>query len=127
VLEATVAALDCAPGQLLAWLGPAIGPRVFEVGDEVRAQFLAHDARAAAAFLPSTKAPSIKDPSPKLDSQPHWLADLYALARLRLTAAGVTAVYGGGECTYTDAARFYSYRRAARTGRMASLIWLSAP
>jgi YfiH family protein len=97
---------------LLAWLGPAIGPEVFEVGAEVRAVFLALDERCAAYFRPSPAG--------------RWLADIYALARLQLQAAGVGAVYGGGWCTYTDAERFFSYRRDGRTGRMASLIWLAA-
>lgn len=102
-----------APGsELMAWLGPAIGPRAFEVGDEVRAEFSAHDAAAAAAFQASRAG--------------HWYADLYTLARQRLAACTVNAVYGGDYCTYTDAARFYSYRRDGSTGRMASLIWLEA-
>lgn len=109
VLEATVSAMAVTPGSILAWLGPAIGPSVFEVGEEVRAAFLLHGAAAADAFRPSPSG--------------RWLADLYQLARLRLAAMGVTAVYGGGFCTYTDAERFYSYRRQARTGRFASLIW----
>lgn len=110
VLEATVAALGGEPEALLAWLGPAIGPASFEVGVEVREAFLAHDAHAAEAFRPSPGG--------------RWLADLYALARLRLARAGLTAVYGGGLDTYADAARFYSFRRESTCGRMASLIWL---
>lgn len=111
VLEATVARLDCPPGALLAWLGPAIGPEVFEVGGEVRATFLAQDPGAAGCFRPSPAG--------------RWLADLYALARRRLAAAGVTAVYGGGFCTLSEPGRFYSYRRDGQaSGRMASLIWL---
>ena len=94
----------------MAWLGPAIGPRAFEVGDEVRTEFVAHDAAAAAAFQPARSG--------------HWYADLYTLARQRLAACAVSAVYGGDCCTFTDAARFYSYRRDGSTGRMASLIWL---
>ncbi len=110
VLEATVEALDCPPAELLAWLGPAIGPKAFEVGAEVREAFMENDARAAGAFVPSREG--------------RYLADLYALARLRLGKLGLSAVHGGGLCTYTDAARFYSYRRDGATGRMASLIWL---
>lgn len=111
VLEATVAALGCPADQVLAWLGPAIGPQAFEVGAEVREAFVAQHAEAAAAFVPSASAG-------------RYMADLYRLARLRLAAVGVTTVYGGGLCTFTDAERFYSYRRAPRTGRQASLIWL---
>lgn len=109
VIEATVKRLGVAPGELLVWLGPAIGPEAFEVGDEVRAAFVAHDLAAAAAFKPSPAG--------------RWLADLYTLAHQRLAGCGVQAVYGGGLCTYSDAARFYSYRRDGATGRMASLIW----
>ena len=110
VLEAGVDALGLAPAELLAWLGPAIGPEVFEVGEEVRAAFMAADAAASAAFRPSPAG--------------RWLADLYRLARLRLAAHGVSAVYGGGLCTFSDPDRFYSFRRERDTGRMASLIWL---
>lgn len=112
VLEQTVAALGSDPVELLAWLGPAIGPAAFEVGDEVRSAFCAGDPGAAAAF--------------RANRPGHWLADLYLLARRRLAAAGVGAVYGGGLCTFSDAQRLYSYRRDGVTGRMASLIWLQA-
>lgn len=111
VLENTLAAMQIAPEQTLVWLGPAIGPQVYEVGPEVREAFLAQHAQAEAAFVPSVRTG-------------HWLADLYLLARTRLAAAGVQAVYGGGFCTLTDQ-RFYSYRRNAVTGRMASLVWLA--
>lgn len=110
VLEATVKALDVAPQELLVWLGPAIGPTAFEVGGEVREAFVQQHAEAAAAFVPSANAGK-------------FMADIYQLARIRLAAIGVTAVSGGGLCTYNDP-RFYSYRRSARTGRFASLIWL---
>ncbi|MDX1375028.1 MAG: peptidoglycan editing factor PgeF [Burkholderiales bacterium] len=110
VLEAAVAAFPCTPARLAAWLGPAIGPRVYEVGEEVRAAFLAADPRAAAAFARTRPG--------------HWLADLYALARQRLSACGVGQVGGGGFCTYSEPARFYSYRRDGVTGRMAALAWL---
>lgn len=110
VLEHTVRALPVKPSQLLAWLGPAIGPQAFEVGAEVRAVFVQAEPQAAADFQPS--APG------------KYRADLYALARRRLHGCGVEAVYGGGLCTHSDAARFYSHRRDARSGRMASLIWL---
>lgn len=117
VLERTVAAMGVAPGGLLAWLGPAIGPGAFEVGGEVRAQFLAA-ARAAdaadtdAGFVPSPVRPG------------HYLADLHALARLRLAAAGVHRVWGDNDCTYDAGDRYFSYRRDRVTGRMASLILL---
>lgn len=111
VLEATVAAMRVPPGEILAWLGAAIGPRAFEVGDEVREAFLAQHGAAAGAFLP--QAPG------------KWLADLYALARIRLAASGVAAVYGGGRCTFSETDTFFSYRREGVTGRMASLIWLA--
>lgn len=112
VLEETVKALDCPPSELLAWMGPAIGPTAFEVGEEVRAEFIQHDAQAEAAFVKGEQAGK-------------WLGDLYVLARQRLQNVGLSAIYGGGLCTYTDSARFFSYRRDNRTGRMASLIWLS--
>lgn len=111
VIEAALDRFAALPEELLAWLGPAIGPTAFEVGDEVRAAFMAQDPATTAAFQPTRPG--------------HWLADLYALARLRLARRGVTAVYGGGFCTYSDAERFYSFRREPVTGRMASLIWLT--
>lgn len=109
VLEATVGAMNVAPGRLLAWLGPAIGQAHFEVGEEVRAAFRAADPGAAAAFSPNPRG--------------RWQCDLYALARRRLAALGVASVHGGGWCTYADAGRFFSYRRDGRCGRMAALIW----
>jgi hypothetical protein len=111
VLEAAVEALRPFSTELLAWLGPAIGPQAFAVGEEVRAAFVAQDAQAAAAF----------ETGP--DGQ--LRADLYRLARQRLATVGVEDVYGGQACTYSDAARFFSYRRDGVTGRMASLIWLA--
>lgn len=137
VLEATVAALPVAPGELLAWLGPAIGPTAFEVGPEVRDVFVAAaDAGAASAAGPATEGNAAWGyaaaaeaeilaaftPAPRPD---HYLLDLYALARLRLREAGVGAVHGGGLCTLSDPRRFYSYRRDGTTGRMASLIQLN--
>lgn len=111
VIEAAVARLRASPQELLCWLGPAIGPNVFEVGAEVRARFLELGGEAAkVAFRPT--------PSGK------WLADLYALTTGRLNALGVDRVWGGGFCTYSDPARFFSYRRDGATGRMASLIWI---
>jgi YfiH family protein len=112
VLEATVDAMDAAPGTLMAWLGPAIGPRVYEVGEEVRAAFLARDARAAAAFVPNRPG--------------HWLLDLYAVARQRLAARGVTRVHGGGFCTYSEPQRFPSFRRDRTRERIAAFVWLES-
>lgn len=110
VLEATVAAMHRPPSKLLAWLGPAIGPDEFEVGDEVRQQFLAADRTSHRCFRPSP--------------QGRWLADLYELARRRLARIGIQGVYGGGFCTVRQSELFFSYRRDGRTGRMATLIWL---
>ncbi|MCC6989457.1 MAG: peptidoglycan editing factor PgeF [Acidobacteria bacterium] len=110
VVENTVAAMGCDPGELLAYLGPAIGPSAFEVGDDVLCAFVAVDPAARGAFAPLRPG--------------KWLADLYALGRQRLVRAGVRAVYGGGLCTVTDAQRFFSYRRDGVTGRMAALVWL---
>ncbi|AEA71260.1 Conserved hypothetical protein [Pseudomonas brassicacearum subsp. brassicacearum NFM421] len=110
VLEATLDSLAVPADEILAWLGPAIGPQAFEVGPEVREAFIAQLPQAAQAFTASPNAGK-------------FLADIYALARLRLAARGVTAVYGGGLCTVTDP-RFFSYRRKPRTGRFASLIWI---
>ena len=111
VLEQTVAAFDDPPEQILAWLGPAIGPSAFEVGDEVRAAFVADRAASGSHF--------------RAHGPGHWLADLYGLARDRLAAAGVVRVSGGGLCTFSDPGRFFSYRRDGVTGRMASLVWLT--
>jgi hypothetical protein len=110
VIEATVRALGGAPGELLAWLGPAIGPRHFEVGHEVREELLRGDPGAEAAFAPNDRG--------------RFMADLYALARSRLTRLGIDRIYGGGECTYTDPDKYFSHRRDGRTGRQATLIWL---
>lgn len=112
VLEATVARMAVSPNAVLAWMGPAIGPQAFEVGDEVRAAFLADNPSASVAFVPGRQGGK-------------WMADLFMLARLRLERAGVTRVHGGGVCTHGDAERFYSYRRDGRTGRFASLIWIA--
>lgn len=113
VIEATLKRFDRPAADILAWLGPAIGPKHFEVGEEVRTDFVAQQSSAIAAFQPSQRAG-------------HWMADLYQLARLRLAAAGVKQVYGGDFCTFSDTQRFFSYRRAAVTGRMASLIWIES-
>ncbi len=111
IIEATVAALECTPGELVAWLGPSIGPAAFEVGGEVRDALIARDAGSAIAFRPGREG--------------RWLADLPALARRRLAGAGVGVVHGGELCTHSDPARFYSYRRDGATGRMAALAWLA--
>lgn len=111
VLEATLEVFDD-PAQVYAWLGPAIGPTAFEVGADVRAAFLAVDAGAELAFRPSPRHGD------------RWLADLYALARRRLLAAGVCTIRGGDYCTHEEHERFFSYRREGQTGRMASLIWI---
>lgn len=112
VLESAILAMGVPAGELLAWLGPAIGPLAFEVGDEVRAAFVAHSTEAEAAFQSGVPG--------------KWLADIELLARQRLAAAGVTAIYGGGMCTVSDPERFFSYRRDGQTGRLASLVWLAA-
>lgn len=111
ILEATVLALEQPGSTLMAWLGPAIGPQVFEVGDEVRHAFVSDDAQASSAFARH----------PTADHK--WHANLYALARQRLARVGVTAIYGGEYCTYTQARQFYSFRREGVTGRMATLVW----
>jgi YfiH family protein len=116
VLEGTIAALGVAPGQLRAWIGPGIGAANFEVGAEVRDRLLgaagpAGAAQAEAAFVANARG--------------RWQCDLAALARQRLTACGLSAIHGGGWCTFSDAERFFSFRRDGRTGRMAALIWLA--
>jgi YfiH family protein len=110
VLEATLESLKTAPEEVLVWLGPAIGPQAFEVGPEVREAFVRQLPQTEQAFVPS-------------HNPGKFMADIYKLARLRLAACGITAVYGGDFCTVSDP-RFYSYRRSPRTGRFASLIWL---
>src|SRR5262245_387121 len=106
VLENTLAAMAVPGKDLIAWLGPAIGPKVYEVGDEGRAAF-----KEKEAFSPTRPG--------------HWLLDLYAVARQRLRACGVEHVFGGGYCTYSDPARFHSYRRDKTSARMAALLWLA--
>jgi YfiH family protein len=112
VIEAALSRFSDPPSDLLAWLGPAIGPQAFEVGAEVQEAFVALDSGADGCFSPNRPG--------------HWLADIYALARRRLAAAGIGFVGGGEYCTVTDATRFYSYRRDGVTGRMASLIWIDS-
>jgi YfiH family protein len=112
VIAAAVQALDTEPADLLAWLGPAIGPAAYEVGSDV---------------LDAMRAAPGPDPTPAFrPRRDRWLLDLYAVARLQLEDAGVQSIHGGGLCTFSDAARFYSFRRDGVTGRMASLIWLEA-
>ena len=110
VVEATVRRLGVPASQLIAWMGPAIGPAHFEVGEEVRAAFTATDVDAASAFVPNARG--------------RWQCDLYALARRRLTGIGISDTYGGGWCTFAEADRFFSYRRSGQCGRMAALIWI---
>ncbi len=107
VLEATVQALG--DDELMAWLGPAIGPKAFEVGAAVHQSFFERLGDCHEAFL-------------QIDES-HWLADLYSLARMALARVGITEVYGGSECTFSNPERYFSYRRDSKTGRMASLIW----
>ena len=113
VLEAAAQSLNVEPQDILVWLGPAIGPKAFEVGGEVREVFIKDLPDAAAAFVPSI-------------NEGRYMADIYELARLRLARFGITAVYGGGFCTVSDP-RFFSYRRSPRTGRFASLVWIERP
>ncbi|WP_371264213.1 peptidoglycan editing factor PgeF [Nitrosomonas sp. Nm51] len=115
IIEQTVAAMQTERNALMAWLGPAIGPAYFEVGEDVRAAFVDSDQRTAAAFEPADSASQ---------SEPKWHADIFQLARYRLAHAGVTRIYGGGVCAYSDPGRFFSYRRDGETGRMAALIWM---
>ncbi|MBI4938215.1 MAG: peptidoglycan editing factor PgeF [Nitrosomonadales bacterium] len=133
VIEQTVRAMNVRPEALMAWLGPAIGARAFEVGGEVRAAFIARQPEADAAFVPSLRPgarESIRAGNwppqslPQSGADGKWLADIYRLARLRLNALGVDRIYGGDLCTYTDRDRFFSYRRDGVTGRMGTFIWL---
>lgn len=112
VLEYTVAAFDADPGQLFAWLGPAISQEAFEVGDEVREVFVESNPEATASF--------------EKNGRGRWQADLFGLARQRLEVAGVGHISGGGLCTYTDSGRFFSYRRDGQCGRLAAFIYRSS-
>lgn len=112
VLERTVEALGCAPTEVMAWMGPAIGADAFEVGSDVFDAFTSASGGDAAAFRPIAERPG------------KYFADIYALARWRLQRAGVTKIFGGQFCTVSDKTRFFSYRRDGQTGRMAALIWL---
>ena len=110
VLENTVSAMRSPAHALIAWLGPAAGPQAYEIGQEVFDTFVGTDAEAASAFASTRPG--------------HWRVDLYALARLRLAKLGLTRVHGGDLCTISDPQRFYSHRRDARTGRMATVVWM---
>lgn len=110
IIETTLKALPVNNSNLLVWLGPAIGPHAYEVGADVRQAFVQQDAKAQQAFIQTDDS--------------HWLMDIYQLASQRLLASGVTRIFGGEYCTYTDSEMFYSYRRDNVTGRMASIIWL---
>ena len=110
VLEATVAAMDCDPAELMAWMGPAIGPQAFEVGRDVYDAFVGLNAENFRAFKVSAD---------------RWLADLYALARMALGRADIGRVSGGRFCTYSEPNTYFSYRREGLTGRMATGIWLN--
>ncbi|MGA9851309.1 MAG: peptidoglycan editing factor PgeF [Gammaproteobacteria bacterium] len=112
VLEAAVAAMRTSPDEVLAWLGPAIGPEAYEVGEEVRAVLIKEHPQAEQAFESARPG--------------KWLCDLYLLASLRLRRAGITHIYGGGFCTFSEHERFFSYRRHGECGRMATLIWLAS-
>ena len=109
VLEATVAAMRTPAERVQVWLGPAAGPEAYEIGEEVHAAFVGRDARAAAAFVPTRPG--------------HWTVDLYQLARQRLQAAGIGQIYGGAHCTISAPGQFFSHRRDARSGRIATLVW----
>ena len=110
VLENTVTAMHAPARDLTAWLGPAAGPKAYEIGEDVFDAFVLRDAEAASAFVATRPG--------------HWRVDLYQLARQRLSALGITRVHGGDLCTISDPQRFYSHRRDARTGRMATVIWM---
>lgn len=109
VLENTIDAMRSPPERIVAWLGPAIGPRAFEVGEDVHDAFVRHDARAAACFVQTGRL--------------KWHADLAALARMRLADHGIASVHGGELCTHSDPARFFSFRRDGAIGRMAAFLW----
>lgn len=111
IIETAIAQLPVAPTELLAWLGPAISQAAFEIGEDVKHDLASYPSTPESAFMRNDRG--------------RWQADLPALARARLQASGVSACFGGDQCTFTDSQRFYSYRRDGETGRQASLIWLS--
>ena len=111
VLENTVAAMRTDPNEIVAWLGPCIGPKAFEVGEEVRDAFINYDADAAAHFSPRS-------------TPGKYLCDLYSIARLRLATLGIDEVTGGDYCTFDQPELFFSHRRAPLTGRMAAFVWI---
>lgn len=112
ILEETVSKFKCPTSDIIAWLGPAIGPTAFQVGEEIIEQFCAFDSNAKLAFRPD------------LTTSGKFLGNLYQLATQRLNKLGITEISGGGHCTYTEQDKFFSYRRDKKTGRMASLIWI---
>ena len=112
VIEEGLRKIHIPPANLLAWLGPAIGPSAYEVGDDVRKVFVSQDMETAESFTPIPNRPG------------RWLADLYNIARLRLRSQGVQAIFGGLRCTLRERNLFYSHRRDGTCGRMASIIWL---
>ncbi|HYM34230.1 MAG TPA: peptidoglycan editing factor PgeF [Steroidobacteraceae bacterium] len=111
ILEKTIDALDVPTSDLIAWFGPAISQPAFEVGDDVRSAFLAHDLRNTDAFIANARG--------------RWQCDLYELARRSLFRLGIHEIHGGGFCTFAERERFFSYRRDGQCGRMATLIWLA--
>ena len=111
ILERTVSELHVAPEQLVAWMGPCIGPSAFEVGEEVRAAFIAHDPLAARHFVPR-------------EIPGKFLCDMYSIAKQRLRSIGVTDVSGGEYCTFKQPELFFSHRREPITGRMAAFVWI---
>ncbi len=110
VLENALSAMHSPAERLIAWLGPAAGPQAYEIGEEVFDAFLAQQAQAESAFTATRPG--------------HWRVDLYALARQRLNALGIHRIHGGDACTISDPQRFFSHRRDARTGRMATVVWM---
>ena len=117
---------QCMPEDILTWFGPAIGPKAFEVGDEVRQAFLDKAAQDHQASFQKIDQSFIASPQNQHNREKKWFADIYQLAQVRLSTIGVENFSGGNYCTYNDKERFYSYRRDGKTGRMASLIWIEA-